>query len=207
MLNNFFGKRGAGKTTTIKGQLKFARGPCIVPDVLGNFDDVPGLHTETTEQTILAIEKYKKTGENPVIIQKTKEPSLAVDFISTALWEARGGTLILDEIDSVNSSEAPCFDNLVRYGRNRGIDLITGCRRPFEIPRNITANANSIYIFQTHEPRDIDYYEEIIGPIAYNLPSIQKFSGFYIDYDQNGFIGKFFIDKEGNIFHSGAANV
>jgi len=202
MLINFFGKRGAGKTTAINGQLQDCRGPVIVCDVLGNYLNKGYIEKSSTADAILWIEAWIKNPdqENKILVLQCADPNLSVDFMSAALWESGQGTLILDETDAFSIHEAECFDQLIRYGRNRNIDLITGVRRPAEIPRNITAGANQIYAFQTQEPRDVDYFRTtLFGSRADELMVLQEFHGLFLDYDRKE-IGEFRIDKNGTIF-------
>lgn len=208
MLINFFGKRGSGKTHTIKGQLddENLRGPIVIVDILGNFDDPTYIQTTEISETILQIGHYfklKNNGEDPerIIAIKPADPDLAIDYLSAALYEAGGGgTLVLDECDGFSFANAPCFDQMIRYGRNWNVDIITGCRRPAEISRNITAGANSMYIFQTQEPRDVDYFKNtILGERAEKLLTLPKYSGIYVDYDISE-VGTFTVDKQGQIF-------
>lgn len=219
MLINFFGKRGAGKTTAIKGQLKDCRGPVVIIDVLGNFQpgekDQPGWNSENwiqldkIQDAILWCAEYIKNPveENKVIVLRGADPDIMVDYMSVCLWESARGTLVLDETDAFSLANAPCFDQLVRYGRNRNIDLITGVRRPAEISRNITAGANQLFAFQTQEPRDIDYFRStVFGERAEELISMEKYHGLFIDYDKS-LIGKFRIDESGRIFKLSGADV
>ena len=204
MLICIFGKRGSGKTTFIKGQLKDCRGPVIVVDILGNFDSPDFIQVSKVSDAITELENYSRSENkkelNKIIVVKTPDPDLAVDFMSAALWESGGGTLVLDEADGFSITNAPCYDQLIRYGRNRNVDLITGCRRPAEISRHITAGANQIFIFQTQEPRDIDYFEStILGTKAQNLVSIPKFHGLFVDYDESE-TGLFAIDEKGSVY-------
>lgn len=202
MLINFFGKRGAGKTTAIAGQLNDCRAPVVVLDILGNFSDVGDVKTTNAKDTILWIKKIVEdpNEENEIIVFQCADPDLAIDYISSALWEAGGGTLVIDEADGFSLAQAPCFDQLVRYGRNRNVDIITGCRRPAEISRNITAGANQLFAFQTQEPRDIDYFRStVFGDRAEQLISVPKYSGLFIDYDKSQ-IGRFRIDENGRIY-------
>lgn len=210
MVVNIFGKRGAGKTTTIRGQIPDCRPPIVIIDILGNFSDVEGFHSKKLSEILNGLVKFHeknkiwssalKTKEKIYVLQ-TADFNAAIDYISAALWELGGGTLILDEIDAVNPSESPCFVQLIRYGRNRNIDLLTGCRRPAEIDRNLTAAANKFYCFQTHEFRDIDYFKENgFGKRAFEIQSRPPFSGMFLDHDSQE-MGYFHIDKLGNIFH------
>ena len=200
MLINFFGKRGSGKTTTINGQLPNCKSPCVVVDILGNFNDSEYLHTSSISEACELINSEINDPINKPIVLKTGDPDLAVDFMSAALWEANGGTLVLDECDAFSFSDAPCFNELISYGRNRNVDLITGCRRPAELHRNITAGANKLFAFQTQEPRDIQYFEStVFGKRAEKLMYLKPFHGLYLDYDKGTF-GEYRIDKLGNLF-------
>src|SRR5690606_19579924 len=138
----FFGKRGSGKTTSIRGQLGDCRPPVVILDILGNFHDPNYFNTSKISDAIEELNRQIKDDDFKIINLITADPDLAVDYMSAALYEANGGTLILDEVDAFNFAEAKCFDQLIRYGRNKNVSLITGCRRPAEVSRNITAAAN-----------------------------------------------------------------
>lgn len=202
-LINIFGKRGSGKTTLTRGQIESFPGPVVVIDVLGNFNNLEYIQLTSVAETIKNIEyyakNYKKEDLQKVIVLKPSDPNVAIDYISAALWESWGGTLVIDEADAFDLKDAPCFDQLIRYGRNRYVNIVTGCRRPAEIPRSITAGANKVLIFQTQEPRDVEYFEKtLLGERAEELMNIEQFHGIYIDYDQRT-TGHFKIDLDGKI--------
>ena len=206
MVINFFGRRGSGKTTAIRGNLKYCRPPILIVDVLGNFENPEFIQTTEISDTILEVKKYleirKKNPEKKVFINlKTADPAMAADYLSATIWEINGGTLILDEVDAISVKEDSTFNQYIRYGRNHSGDLITGCRRPAEVDRNITAAANKFYCFQTHEIRDIEYFYSIFGDRAEELMKVEKLSGLFQDYDSN-LTGKFRIDISGNIYHT-----
>lgn len=218
MVTNFFGKRGSGKTHTIKGQLQDLEGPVVVIDFLGNFtaydpDNNPdgikdAVEVDSDSEAIEKIEDYANNPEeNPkIIIVQTFDPTMTVDFMCLALWEIEGGTLVLDETDAFDIHAAKNFDKVVRYGRNKNIHLITGVRRPAEIPKNITAAANKVYAFKTHEPRDVEYFEKtLFGQKAEELLILPDYSGIFIDYDKK-IMGNFRVDEHGIIFHTKEMN-
>jgi len=202
MLINFFGCRGSGKTTTIKGQIKDCRPPVVIVDILGNYDSLEYYDSQSLPECIDAVKKYYVTKKEPrVICLKTSNPTVAADYLSAVIWEINGGTLILDEVDSIRMKEGSCFDEYIRYGRNHNGDLITGCRRPAELERNISAGANKFYCFQTHEPRDIEYFKStVFGERAELLLHLPPHHGLFLDHDKK-ITGIFESDINGNIFH------
>lgn len=211
MLINIFGKRGSGKTTLIRENLDSFPGPVAVVDILGNFDlrdsegenlyPVTGSISEFIDwiQDFSGLSEEEKAQENKVFVLTPSDPDAALDYVSAALWELKGGTLVLDEVDAFSISQAPCFDWLVRYGRNRSIHMVTGCRRPAELSRNITAGANRLFVLRTQEPRDIEYFEKtLLGERAQILDQLPMFNGLLIDYDKST-VSKFSFDEFGEI--------
>lgn len=180
-------------------------------DVLGNFDDraldrlqLQALQCDNLADSILEVKNIlaKKDRSNvpEIIVLKTGDPATAADYFSSVIWEIGGGTLVLDEVDSIAIKEGSCFDQYIRYGRNHSGDLLTGCRRPAELHRNVTAAANKFYCFQTHEMRDIEYFYSIFGDRAEDLHKIPRYHGLFMDYD-NEITGVFKTDESGLIYH------
>lgn len=214
MLVCVFGKRGAGKTHLIKHAIQYCEAPVIVLDILGNFDQQPDSYqTDSLSDALSKIKNYNRyeaASDNerafmdevpPVIVLQPSDPDEAIDFVSALLWHEYGGTLVIDEADGFSITNAPCFDQLIRYGRNRGVHILTGCRRPYELNRNITAGANCIYIFQTQEPRDIDYFAKtLIGKDqAERLKNMPEYHGLFINYDKKT-IGMFRTGEQGEVY-------
>lgn len=211
-LITFFGVRGSGKTTAIVGQIPDMKKPIIIVDVFGNekFDEnnLPdAIHVDSTPDAIDEIAKSFEDPEHPqIIVLRTADFNAAVDWVCSALWTAKGGTLVIDEGDAFRIPDAPCLNEAVRYGRNRGISIIVGCRRPAELSKNITANANKIYCFMTHEPNDLKYFVMVFGDYTDQLLTLPQFHGIFIDYDK-GLKGKFYIDEQGKIYHSSSESL
>lgn len=195
--------RGSGKTTLIAGQVNDMKKPVVIIDVFGNpkFENENWIHTNSIPNCLNEIANSFEFEDHPqIIVLQPLDYNTAIDEISRALWVVKGGTIVIDEGDSFDISEAPCFDEIIRYGRNRGVSLIVGCRRPAEISKHITAGANRIYCFMTHEPNDLKYFASVFGEHTELLASLPPFNGLFIDYD-NGVMGKFSIDADGKIYH------
>ncbi len=84
--------------------------------------------------------------------------------------DARGTelTVFLDEADQVAQPgrEMPIFKRLASQGRHNGIELVACARRPVELSRLLTANADDLVLCRTQEPDDVRYLRSIIGDDA-----------------------------------------
>jgi hypothetical protein len=203
MLITVFGRRGSGKTTLIRHMVPQQVKPVLVVDILGNYidDSYPHVTAYSAQEALNEIRSYMQNPKKHpgIIVVADSDISRSVDFCSSALWHTFGGTLILDEVDAINVSESPCFDEAIRYGRNRGIHVITGCRRPAELSRNITAGADLALCLTTQEPRDIEYYRDFLGDdLAFTLPKLPQYHGVYKDF-KTGKSGLFKTDPDGKI--------
>lgn len=211
MVAIWFGKRGSGKTTSIRGQLEKCRPPVVVVDILGNFqnnDENDYFQARDLSDAIEFIGNYVEDQNNNrldenthrICVVKAPDPDETIEYVSAALWQAGQGTLVIDEADEFDPRRNPVFDNLIRYGRNRNIDILAGCRRPAEMDRNMSAAANKLFLFQTHEPRDIEYFEKtILGKRARQLMTLPDYHGVFVNYN-NKTLGIFRIDEKGNVF-------
>jgi DNA helicase HerA-like ATPase len=64
---------------------------------------------------------------------------------------------------------------LVRYGRHREIDQIYIARRPSEVHRDLTAQADLVISFEQREPRDVKYLRDVAGDAAERVQSLPKY--------------------------------
>lgn len=55
------------------------------------------------------------------------------------------------------------FKTLLTAGRTRGVECYMLTQRPYKIPREVTSQAREAYIFQSHEPADVQYVKEAFG--------------------------------------------
>lgn len=73
--------------------------------------------------------------------------------------------------------------NLIRYGRHLDISQMYIARRPSEISRELTANADITIWFKTKEPRDLTYFKSNTGQNPSVLRTLKKYHC-YVDYDE-----------------------
>lgn len=75
-------------------------------------------------------------------------------------------------VDS-HSFDSPAFEEIVRLGRHYGQSFHGLTHRPTDLPKLLRQGADCMYLFQTHEPDDIDYFARRIGkPAAQALPTL-----------------------------------
>lgn len=213
MLKIFFGKRGSGKTTLIRRDIQNLPKPVVIIDILGNFDpektdlgnDESWEFTDVTSDAIFKIATYVKDKKSSgIIVVQPSQIEHCVNFICSTLVKIGGGTIVLDEGDAISMPAAPVLDDTIRYGRNKNVHLVFGCRRPAEIHRNVTAGADIAYILTTQEPRDIEYYCDFLESkeIAQQLPRLQPHHGIFRDFT-NKKIGYFKAEIDGTIIELG----
>ena len=81
------------------------------------------------------------------------------DFI----FNLRNFTILIDELDMFAGSKsiAPEVKRLFSYGRHRQINIIGIARRPYELNRLVTSQADKIITFKQTEQRDLDYMKNL----------------------------------------------
>lgn len=143
------GRKGSGKTVLSK-YISQNIERLIVWDFLGQFEcnDIAN-HTE----------KLEKILNHSVYNVAVRLPEYYFPFICQFVKQQGKCTFLIDEIDMISSPTTipKELDYLLRYGRHHEIDIIATARRPAEVHRNLTANSDDIYVYQTHEPRDLTY--------------------------------------------------
>jgi energy-coupling factor transporter ATP-binding protein EcfA2 len=93
--------------------------------------------------------------------------------------------LIIEEADRLDDPRAFLeYDEAITRGRHYGISMVGISLYPAKLPAMFRRQTTRLISFRQIEPRDIDYIAEIVGPIADDLPNLEKFS--YIDWTPAG---------------------
>ncbi len=149
-----FGKTGQGKTNLVKYILKKYFKKIIIFDslaeyengiIIENLSDIPKLISQDKFKIIYREDLYSE-GSN-------------FDIINRLVYEKGNLCYVVEEVDIFCS---PAFipkslARIIRYGRHQNISWIFISRRPYDVNRLITSQANRILTFQQTEPRDLDY--------------------------------------------------
>ena len=85
-------------------------------------------------------------------------------------------TLVIDEVDKWSNPHqtAPGLAKLLNYGRHRAINLVGIARRPANVSKTWTANADWIAAFQTTDLIDLDYLSKWMDA-SNNLRDLDQF--------------------------------
>ncbi len=86
-------------------------------------------------------------------------------YLFDFLMDCRTWTIFIDEVDRFcNPHFIPReFRDLLNFRRHLDIDLILVARRPAAVHRDLSALADRVCIFHTHERRDLDYIRGSVG--------------------------------------------
>ena len=136
------------------------RNRLLILDTLGDYG---AIFPATLNVSIDGIEKF---GNNPAFrlryLPKTEDDLTAA---LNKVWNIGNMLISLDEVGVWMSSAyiPPALSSLLRYGRHRRLDMIFVARRPTELNRMVTAQADTFYVFHTHESRDLTYLDATIS--------------------------------------------
>ena len=164
------GKKGSGKTSLVKRYI-IPKFPKIV--ILDSLDEYSGVRTESISQFIDVLNKNLE--RRAFIIKYVPLDESETDFFMAG-YLLRDVTIIVEEADLYSNAhnEDPFFRKIIRYGRHRNLNLVCISRRPAEVSRNITAQADIIVSFRQTEPIDLKYFAKISEKWK-DLPNLSKY--------------------------------
>lgn len=153
------GRKGSGKSY-LSSQIIEEYDRVIVLDSLGEYEGTVTDGLEETVRTILAV-KDKPRFRIVARILAAED----AEKIMRLVYEIPNCLFVIEET-SLYCSPSYLPDDLarlIRYGRHREISLLFVSRRPSELHRDLTAQADLVVTFQQQEPRDITYLGQIFG--------------------------------------------
>jgi len=164
MVQVVFGRRGSGKSVLglhlVRERVRQTGAIGIVVDTLLEHVSLPLMDLENVPHLLSA--GYSTT----VRVAVPDEASFMRlrNVLSTVEVQGPSVVLGIDELSywTKPNATAPGLSDLIRYGRHWRVDLIGIARRAAETSREFTAQADELYIFATHEPRDLAYFGEIL---------------------------------------------
>lgn len=166
------GKKGSGKSTLV-GEIIQDEERVWVIDSLAEYGKDRGLEVYTDfESCVEAIQESAGRDRFRLSLRVLSEEE-NLDLIGLC-YEAAGDinergktSMIVVEETSLYVKPNMMPDEIakiVRYGRHRELDQVYVSRRPAELSRDLTANADVIVTFRTTEPRDLQYLSSYFSP-------------------------------------------
>ena len=151
------GKRGSGKTTLTKSLIEGYNKNIIIWDFIGEYK---GAVIKTFDSFCWYISQRIIDEKRINIILRL--PIEDFDAVCGVIYIIGKMLFVIEEIDSVSSAfyVPKGLGYLIRYGRHREVSMIATSRRPADVPRLLTSQANTLYCFRFIEPRDLDYLKQ-----------------------------------------------
>ena len=167
------GKKGSGKTSFAKKSVLPAFSRLLVIDSLSEYEN--GFIVNSIPDFINVVEANYNKPFFTIIYRPLDEKEAKFFEIVKELHDV---SIVIEEADMYSNpyKQDKNFERLVRYGRHFSQDLIVISRRPAEISRNVTAQADIVLTFQQTERRDIDYFKYYTDQ-AENLSKLKQSNG------------------------------
>ena len=157
MIHVIFGKKGSGKTTLSKALMLKTGGRVVF---LSPVETVNMKHIELWDIESIPDAMQNLNPGQIVLVRRADIEAMDVTAL-TAIITAKGYTVVIDEVDRYKESRE--LKDMIHYSRHFDINIIVNTRRYADVPRLLTSQADHLYIFQTNEPRDLDYIRSFCG--------------------------------------------
>lgn len=170
MIVTIFGKKGSGKSVLSKEYLVTMGGRVVF---LSPVEDLPYRYTEVWEfEAIGDRMSALKKGE---ILVVRRADSMALDLIACqALIDGEGFTIVIDEMDRYSDSQE--YLDMIHYARHFNINIVANTRRYTDVPRLLTSQSDTLCVFATQEPRDLDYLRQFTSKeFTERIPTIPEY--------------------------------
>lgn len=159
MITCIFGKRGSGKTTLVRG-LVASCDRLFILDPLAEYTTRFGLQFHNINDLINHVMHLSNPRRDALHYCFYPPGEMqGADYLLRVSEIVQNCTVVLEEIDLICSAAyiPPYLSNSIRRGRHFNVDLICVSRRPAEVPRLLTSQAQRFYLFRFTEPRDLKY--------------------------------------------------
>lgn len=171
------GKTGSGKTTWARNFIQ-TKSRVLVVDA--GFGDYPATSIPSLNELILTADRLNANGNG--FFRLTYTPRINETPIIMDLSRVLGNCLLtLEEADRFDDPKVcPEYDEIISRGRHYGVSILGISLYPFKLPADLRRQATRIICYRMHEPRDLDYLEDIIGEDVSRLPGLEPFH--YLDW-------------------------
>lgn len=159
------GRKGFGKSTKAR-ELVESEPRRIIFDPMREYTD--GVVVRSFEEAVEYLDRVRDRDYS--VILRTLDPEDELRLIELAVHGEPESPLLPGVMLYVDEADRLCSPHrlphglfrAVNYGRHFGVSMIFVSRRPRRLHRDMTANADRIFVGKTQEPADLDYLAEFI---------------------------------------------
>lgn len=110
----------------------------------------------------------------------------AFEYANRCAWACGNLSIIWDEVDMFTRRGVlpPMAYRIVNAGRHRNLTILACTRRPYNVPRELSAAATRLIVFRVTEPRDVAFVRSIAGDAARHLPRLARLH--CLDWTEHG---------------------
>lgn len=173
MITCIFGIRGMGKTRLAR-RLLADHPRMLAYDPYGEHE---ALRFDQPEALVAYLDQHAKRGRFRCSLASWRAANIQTesDYFCATAWataQVTGDCLaVFEEVDMIAppGRETPQFRRLIAQGRHAGgrghtgVSILSTSRRPAEVSRLLTSQADHIYAFRLQEPADLQYFRSVIG--------------------------------------------
>jgi len=197
MLACIFGPRGSGKSVCT-ARLTGALSPKLVIDPMG--EHVSGYSCGEVDEAYEYLDRAIELRKPASLAFVSYDPQRVDAVVAKWIADEHGGTIVVDEADMylpVHGAADTMILECIERGRHLGIDMYFATRRPAQLNRAATANADLIVAFRTHEPRDVKFIQDSAGFVNVRacMAHLREYESVWI-WPAKG--EKRFVDRNGN---------
>jgi len=89
--------------------------------------------------------------------------------------------LVLEEADRFDDPRfCPEYEEVIARGRHHGVSLVALSRYPYALPSMLRREATRIIAFHHHEPTDLAWFSDVMGPATEILTQLKEHE--YLDW-------------------------
>ena len=156
------GKRGSGKSVLVKHLIRETQ-RLVIYDIMTEYKHGVCFGQEDLDELLTFWHKVYR-GEFRILYRplKVKEE---IEWLARGVYVLGDITFVVEEIDAVCTAWVmpEWLSYCVQRGRHKNIELIGVTPAPFGINRDLTRQAKRIIVFNTNEPKDLDYLAALLG--------------------------------------------
>lgn len=169
------GRKGSGKSTLARRIVANAR-RCVVLDWLAEYGEAEGCDVVVgLPACVDALERHARNTRVKLSLRCERLDDFRALLRIVATWS--DVLVVVEEASRYCSPHAlpDELEILIRYGRHRGQDQLYLARRPAELHRDLTANADYVATFRQWEPRDLVYMRALCGDDGLRAADLEPF--------------------------------